>query len=136
VESFFNEALARLQTWNSRLGKLASAIRDAQPVQSGSVCLELYACSSSGCRGCPHGRWMKYVWSAPTPKHPNGLLMGINLDARGQDPIVSLKRGPSRAKLVPLMREAKKVLRERASFMRALRTLAAASRAGAGGPHA
>ncbi|MBU9200414.1 hypothetical protein KTD31_03475 [Burkholderia multivorans] len=129
VENMFNRVLDRLHALNSRLMELHDAIKAAQPVASGAVCLELYPCGP-GCTGCPHPRWVQYNWTQGTTDKP-GVLMGTNLDAQDRDPILALKRKASHYKpTAELIREAKSILTERTQLLtsvRALRYVAKAS---------
>lgn len=46
---------------NEELFELVETIRETQPRKPGAVLLELYKCGPSGCIGCPHIRWQKWV---------------------------------------------------------------------------
>lgn len=118
----FNRVLDRLHALNLRLTELHDAIKAAQPVASGSVCLELYPCGP-GCTGCPHSRWMQYNWTPGTTDKP-GVLMGTNLDAQRRDPILALKRKAEHyGATAVLIREAKAILAERTKLLTCVRTL-------------
>jgi hypothetical protein len=122
VETMFNRVLDRLHALNSRLTELHDEIKAAQPVASGSVCLELYPCGPR-CTGCPHPRWMQYNWTAGTTDKP-GVLMGTNLDAQDRDPILALKRKTEHyRKTAALIREAKSILAERTQLLSSVRAL-------------
>lgn len=122
VERVFMDAISRLHQYNSRLFELYDAIRKAQPVASGSVCLELYPCGP-GCSGCPHPRWVKYQWTDGTPSKP-GILLSINLDAKKNDPILALARKePHYAATAALIREAKAILEKRSKLLLRIRAL-------------
>lgn len=121
VEGLFNRVLDRLHVLNSRLLELHDALKAAQPVASGSVCLELYPCGP-GCTGCPHPRWVKYHWT--DGGHKPGVLISVNLDAQGRDPILALARKESHFKVTAeLMREAKSILAERTRLLASVRAL-------------
>ncbi|WP_172415157.1 hypothetical protein [Comamonas thiooxydans] len=122
VELLFADAHARLHRYNARLIELTVAIKQSQPVASGSVCLELYPCGSR-CSGCPHPRWMKYRWTEPTPEKPSTLL-AINLSAKKADPVLALARkGPGAAVTANLIREAKAILEKRSKLLSKIRSL-------------
>jgi hypothetical protein len=122
VENMFNRVLDRLHSINSRLTELHDEIKGAQPVTSGAVCLELYACGP-GCTGCPHPRWVQYNWTAGTTDKP-GILMGTNLDAQNRDPILALKRKSEHYRATAtLIREAKSILSERTQLLTSVRAL-------------
>jgi len=122
VESTFNGVLDRLHALNSRLLTLHTAIKQAQPVAPGSVCLEMYPCGPR-CSGCPHPRWVKYSWTAGTDTAP-GVLISVNLDAKKRDPILALARKePHYKATATLIREAKAILAERTKLLSAVRTL-------------
>ncbi|MBK3779861.1 hypothetical protein G3A43_06310 [Paraburkholderia aspalathi] len=122
VEQTVLKVLDRLHVINTRLVALHGEIKQAQPVASGSVCLELYPCGP-GCAGCPHPRWVKYTWTEGTPDKP-GIMLGINLDAQNRDPVLTLARKaahyPQTAKLI---REAKTILDERTKILASIRGL-------------
>lgn len=121
IEGLFNRVLDRLHVLNTRLLALHDAIKAAQPVASGSVCLELYPCGP-GCTGCPHPRWVKYHWTDGGDKP--GVLISVNLDAQGRDPILALARKEKHFKAtVELMREAKSILAERTRLLATVRAL-------------
>lgn len=122
IEKMFNRVLDRLHELNARLTVLHDEIKEAQPVSSGAVCLELYPCGPR-CTGCPHPRWVQYKWTAGTTDKP-GILMGTNLDAKGRDPILVLKRkGEHYAETATLIREAKSILSERTQILTSVRAL-------------
>ncbi|RQR65345.1 hypothetical protein DIE18_02350 [Burkholderia sp. Bp9125] len=122
VEQNLLKVLDRLHTLNARLISLHGEIKQAQPVASGSVCLELYPCGP-GCSGCPHPRWVKYRWTEGKDDKP-GMLLGINLDAQDRDPVLALARGePHYAATATLIREAKTILAERKKILSGIRTL-------------
>lgn len=122
VETIFNQVLDRLHALNSRLIELHDQIKQAQPVASGSVCLELYPCGP-GCNGCPHPRWVRYYWT-PGDGHKPGVLIGTNLDAQKRDPILALGRKDAHYALTAkLIREAKAILAERTKILSCVRTL-------------
>lgn len=122
VEELFHAVLDKLSAQNKRLAELHDEIRASQPVANGSVCLELYKCGV-GCRGCPHPRWMLYRWTEGTPAKP-GKPIGINLDAKGEEPILKLARGTKNyQKTAQLIREAKSILSERSALLAATNTL-------------
>lgn len=122
VEITFNTALARLHTLNMRLLALHDEIRASQPKTTGSICLEVYPCGP-GCRGCPHPRWVQYKWTRPKDGSP-GVMFGINLDAKKKEPISLLARKSDQyAKTSALIREAKNIIKERATLLAAVRAL-------------
>lgn len=122
VENMFMRVLDRLHALNHRLTELHDLIKKAQPVSSGSVCLELYPCGP-GCTGCPHPRWVQYHWTPDKPNKP-GVLMGTNLDAQDRDPILTLRRKePHYQATATLIREAKSILAERAQVLSSVRAL-------------
>lgn len=122
VEKMFNRVLDRLHELNARLTVLHDEIKDSQPVATGAVCLELYPCGAR-CTGCPHPRWVQYKWTAGTTDKP-GILRGINLDAQGKDPILTLKRKSEHyPKTAALIREAKSILTERTQILTSVRAL-------------
>lgn len=122
IETLFDSALDQLHKLNDRLLELHDAIKAAQPVAPGSVCLELYPCGP-GCTGCPHPRWVIYQWSAPKGNRP-GLLQGYNLGAQNRDPVLVLARkAPHYQATATLIREAKSILAERTALLTAIRTL-------------
>lgn len=122
VENLFNRVLDRLHELNSRLAELHDAIKAAQPVSSGSVCLELYRCGP-GCTGCPHPRWVKYNWTAGSADKA-GVLISTNLDAQKRDPVLTLARKDEHyAETANLIREAKSILSERTTLLASVRTL-------------
>lgn len=122
VEKTVLKVLDRLHALNTRLVALHGEIKQAQPVASGAVCLELYPCGP-GCSGCPHPRWVKYTWTEETPSKPS-MLLGINLDAKERDPVLTLARGaPHYEKTAALIREAKSILIERKKILASVKTL-------------
>lgn len=122
VENTFMQVLDRLHVLNSTLVELHDKIKKAQPVASGSVCLELYPCGP-GCNGCPHPRWVRYYWT-PGDSSKQGVLMGTNLDAQGRDPVLALgRKEPHYAETAKLIREAKAILAERSKILSCVRTL-------------
>ena len=122
VEKTVLMVLDRLHALNARLVALHGEIKSAQPVSSGSVCLELYPCGP-GCAGCPHPRWVKYTWTVETSEKPS-VLLSINLDAKGRDPILTLARStPHYEKTAALIREAKSILIERKKILASIRAL-------------
>lgn len=117
VESLLDSVQDNLRALNARLLELHCNIKACQPVAPGSVCLELYPCGK-GCSGCPHARWTLYAWSPSTATKPN-CLIGINLNAKGRDPILALARkAPHFATASALIREAKSILVERAALIK------------------
>ena len=107
---------------NEELLQLQAKIKEAQPVADGAICLELYKCGPF-CVGCPHPRWVKYRWTTPRGPKPASLLC-INLSAKGINPAQAVAKGSSSRKaLLPLIREAKGLLLERAVLSKALRAL-------------
>lgn len=122
IEELFEDVLDTLHRHNKALVELHDAIRAAQPVSSGSVCLELYPCGP-GCTGCPHPRWVKYVWTRPKDGS-DGVLRSYNLDALEKDPVLALQRKTSHYKdTVRLVREAKTILGERSRLLALIRPL-------------
>jgi hypothetical protein len=122
VEQTLFKVLDRLHALNARLIALDGEIKQAQPVASGSVCLELYPCGP-GCAGCPHPRWLKYTWTEGT-SDKEGVLVGVNLDAKGRDPVLTLARGtPHYAKTAALIREVKSILIERKKILASVRSM-------------
>lgn len=128
VETRLDRAGQRLHELNLRLFGLRDRIRAAQPVSSGSVCLELYPCGP-GCSGCPHPRWVRYHWRV-LPDGVTSVLITSNLDAQKREPILALPRAaPHYAATAALIRESKPILAMRRDLLTAMRTLhAAASR--------
>lgn len=123
VEAVFNGVLDRLHTLNSRLAELHDEIKKVQPVASGAVCLELYPCGP-GCAGCPHPRWVKYNWVATKRGDGKSMMLGINLDAKGKEPVLALQRkDPHYPATVKLIREAKSILEERSKLLACIRTI-------------
>lgn len=123
VEAVFNSVLDRLHALNTRLAELHDEIKQVQPVASGSVCLELYPCGK-GCTGCPHPRWVKYNWIEKKKGDGKPILLGINLDAKGKEPILALQRKDAHfAATVALIREAKSILEERSKLLVQVRQL-------------
>lgn len=122
VERLFSRVLDRLHALNSRLVVLHDDIKSAQPVASGAICLELYACGP-GCAGCPHPRWVRYHWRPGVAGKPN-ILICTNLNAQQRDPVLALERKTSHYKTtVALIREAKAILADRTALLSALKTL-------------
>lgn len=121
IENVFHNALDALHAHNSRLLRLHTLIKEAQPVASGAVCLELYPCSKN-CTGCPHPRWVKYNWV--NGRDGNPVLVGVNLDAQKKEPILALSRkAPHFAATSALIREAKSILTVRARLLSSIYTL-------------
>lgn len=122
AERTCDQALDQLHAMNGRLVELHDQIRAAQPVANNSVCLELYACGP-GCSGCPHPRWVQYRWTDP-PEGKQAMLLGMNLGAKGKDPVLALTRKekhyPETAKLI---REAKTILSKRAKLLAVFKSL-------------
>ena len=122
VEGVFNGVLDRLHDLNTRLAELHDAIKKEQPVRSGSVCLELYACGP-GCTGCPHPRWVKYNWTSPADGK-KGFLQSVNLDAQQRDPVLTLSRSDEHYQATAvLIREAKSILQERSKLLAGVRAI-------------
>lgn len=122
IETTMNRALDRLHALNNRLVELHALIKEAQPVASGAICLELYPCGP-GCSGCPHPRWVKYMWTEATDNRP-AMLLGLNLDSKGKDPVRALlRKGTHYPATVKLIREAKTILAERANILSCVRPL-------------
>lgn len=122
IKQAFDLAFIRIQALNVSLEQLMAEIKDAQPVASGSVCLELYPCGP-GCLGCPHPRWVRYRWADDSTQH-RGRLICTNLDANKKEPVLALaRRTPHYSKTVELIREAKSLIKERAALLAAIRTL-------------
>lgn len=122
VETLFTRVLDRLHALNTRLLELHDAIKAAQPVATGSICLELYPCGP-GCLGCPHPRWMRYSW-APGVGNKKSRLIGTNLDAQERDPVLALPhKSAHRKATADLIREAKAILAERTALLAAVRSL-------------
>lgn len=120
VEWLLMRVLDKLHALNSRLHKLHNEIKVAQPVSSGSVCLELYTCGPC-CAGCPHARWLQYSWTKGTAERA-GRLIGVNLNAKKRDPVLALARKTEHyAATVALIREAKRLLIERAALLKWLK---------------
>lgn len=116
VESLFNYALDQLHALNSKLLELHDAIKAAQPVEDGSICLELYSCGP-GCSGCPHPRWVKYRWTLATNTRPS-MVYGVNLDKMKQDPVLALSRKkPHYKTTATLIRETKAILAKRSTLL-------------------
>lgn len=129
VELLFHRILDRMHALNLRLTELHDEIKASQPVASGSVCLELYACGQ-GCNGCPHPRWVQYNWSNPKSGNETGFLMSTNLDAQEREPILALKRKSEHyLRTAGLIREAKSILVERAQILSLVRSLRYAAKA-------
>jgi len=92
-------------------------------MESGSVGLYLLPCSKEGCRGCPHPRWVKYIWRH-NPRDGKEQLVTVNLNAEKQDPVMVLKRkyeGYERTKR--LIQEAKHILKLRSKLIASLRAV-------------
>ena len=120
VEERMNAVQLYLHTINYRIIDLHDAIKRAQPVADGTVCLELYRCGPF-CTGCPHPRWVKYRWTQPTPTRPAQLFC-INLDAKNINPAQAMAKSlPSRKVVLSLIREAKSLLAKRAALLKVLR---------------
>lgn len=124
IESLFNSVLHRIHLLNQRLAQLVVAIRQSQS-KDNSICLELYPCSSDGCRGCPHPRWVKYKWRPKLrAEAEKDILVSINLSAAKKEPILALSRkAKNYAQTAELIREAKFLLNERTHIIATLRTL-------------
>jgi len=122
AEHICDQALDHLHGMNARLVELHNEIRAVQPVANHSVCLELYACGP-GCAGCPHPRWIQYRWTNP-PDGKEAMLIGINLGAKGKDPVLALARKEKHsAQTAKLIREAKTILSKRAKLLAVLKSL-------------
>ncbi|CAB5514265.1 hypothetical protein ACOTHJ_14825 [Achromobacter xylosoxidans] len=122
AEQTCNLGLDQLHKMNARLVDLHDEIRAAQPVANNSVCLELYACGP-GCAGCPHPRWIQYRWTDP-PEGKKAMLLGMNLGAKGKDPILALSRKEKHyAATAGLIREAKTILIKRAKLLAVFKSL-------------
>lgn len=122
AENTCNLGLDQLHRMNARLVELHDEIRAAQPVANNSVCLELYPCGP-GCAGCPHPRWVQYRWTNP-PAGRQAQLLGINLGAKGKDPILALSRKEKHyGATAALMREAKTILIKRAKLLAVFKAL-------------
>jgi hypothetical protein len=107
---------------NEELLQIQAKIKASQPVADGAVCLELYRCGPF-CTGCPHPRWVKYRWTTRTAVKPASMFC-INLSAKGINPAQAVaKSSAARPHLLPLIREAKGLLAERAALLKALRAL-------------
>lgn len=126
TEELLDAALVRLRDWNLELHDLSKALREAQGVATGSVALELYKCSPGCCRGCPHPRWFRYKWTVPEKDHPAGRLIATNLLHKKINPAAALRRDKTRAESLIIIRKTQDVIRKRARFMTALRSLGAA----------
>lgn len=122
VEQMLEGVMDRLHQHNGALARLHDAIKANQPVATGAVCLELYACGR-GCAGCPHPRWVQYNWAQRAKDKP-AVLRAINLDAQNRDPILTLKRkDPHYPVIAELIREAKSILAERSLLLARLKAL-------------
>lgn len=122
IEAAFNQVLDTLHSLNTRLIELHDEIRAVQPVASGAVCLELYACGKQ-CSGCPHSRWVQYKWTAPKDGK-EGFLMGVNLDALQKEPVLQVPRKSAHFHdTVARIREAKSILAERSKLLSSVRNL-------------
>lgn len=122
VEDLFDRVLDKLHWQNQRLAQLVEEIRTAQPMASGSVCLELHPCRPEGCRGCPHGRWVQYHWRPSKTNGEEDILISVNLSAAKRDPILPLPRKAEHfQKTATLIREAKSILSDRAKLISVFR---------------
>lgn len=122
AEQTCDQAVDQLHRMNTRLVELHDQIRAAQPVANNSVCLELYACGP-GCAGCPHPRWIQYRWTNP-PEGKPAMMLGMNLGAKGKDPILALSRKEKHsARTAQLIREAKTILIKRAKLLAVFKAL-------------
>lgn len=122
VEAILDGVLTRIAYLNSQLVTLHDAIKSAQPVATGTVCLEMYPCGR-GCLGCPHPRWVKYWWTDEGENKP-GKLRATNLDSLKKDPILALARGESYyPQVASLIRETKSILEERAKLLASIKSL-------------
>lgn len=123
VELLLSAALARLQEVNQRLIELVIAIKKAQP-KSRSVCLELYPCSTKGCRGCPHPRWVRYTWKPHKDPSKRDILIAVNLSAAKREPILTLERkAPHYKATATLIREAKALIEKKSTIIAGLKRL-------------
>lgn len=127
LERLFTGGLARMHYLNARLLELQADIKACQPRATGSVCLELYGCGR-GCTGCPHPRWVQYLWTQETTARKSHML-SINLDRKGADPALVIPRTASySAYLRELICEAKAVQAERSQLLAAVPILRCAAR--------
>jgi len=123
AEVYLNGALDRLNQLNASLLLLRGDIKASQAVASGSICLELYACGKT-CVGCPHPRWVRYVWTRQSAPGEKRHLMCINLSKLGKDPAKSLLRNAvGYSKTLDLIADAKAVLIERSALVKLFRSL-------------
>lgn len=120
LERVFEGVLDQLNAHNSRLLELHDEIRASQPKAQGAVCLELYTCGP-GCNGCPHPRWVQYIWKPKPGKE--SMMLGVNLDKVNKDPILVLPRGEHFKRTSALIREAKSILKARKALLQAVRPL-------------
>ena len=96
-------------------------LKRLQPKNSNSIILELYGCGKS-CAGCPHPRWMKYVWKTA----PNGIISmrGINISKTKSDPSLLLKKTePHYHELLKIIKIAKNAMIEKNKILNLLKPL-------------
>lgn len=114
IEKLLDRALDLFHRYNLSLILVHDRLKEIQPKSNGSICLELYDCGPK-CQGCPHPRWVKYMWR---PGKEKAFLTSINLSAKKQDPVLSLqKKTPEYAEAVSLIREGKQIIAARAKLL-------------------
>jgi hypothetical protein len=57
-----DKTLKRIEEINESLKASEKAIKDFQPVSTGSITLHLYGCGKD-CLGCPHVRWYRWFYN-------------------------------------------------------------------------
>lgn len=124
VENSLGRALDQLNGYNLELISLRAKILASQPMESGSVGLDLNACGESVCKGCPHARWVQFQWTKSKKADGASILKVINLSSAKKDPILHLKRSSKNYALTrDLIRKAKSILSDRARLIARLRAL-------------
>jgi len=121
VEGLFTDVLDTLRDINHRLIDIAVELSKAQPMENGSVVLDLQPCSREGCRGCPHPRWLRCFWRMGA-RGP--VLVQVNLGAKNMDPIRKLNpKAKNYEQAKTLIREAKALIKRRSELIARLRPL-------------